>query len=103
IAKEAYGARYALPIWSDFMRRASRRRVPLEFAVPSGLVEEPLCRVSYLRPVEGCPVYTEYFKADDDIPSRLCPIHKGTVKERVRRAFDGLLSNLGKRIKGIFR
>ncbi|MEP6915651.1 MAG: PBP1A family penicillin-binding protein, partial [Acidobacteriota bacterium] len=60
IAKEAYGARYALPIWSDFMRRASRRRVPLEFAVPSGLVEEPLCRVSYLRPVEGCPVYTEY-------------------------------------------
>ena len=85
------------------MRRASRRRPPRAFAVPAGLLEEPLCRVSYLRPVEGCPVYTEYFKEGDDIPSRLCPVHKGTVKQRVKRAFEGLLGNIGKRLKGIFR
>jgi penicillin-binding protein 1A len=103
IAKEAYGSRYALPIWSDFMRRAARRRVPQPFAAPSGLSEEPLCRVSYLRPVEGCPVYSEYFKEQDDVPSRLCPVHKGTVKQRVKRAFEGLLGGIGKRLKGILR
>ena len=28
-------------------------------SVPPGLHDEPLCRISYLRPVEGCPTYTE--------------------------------------------
>ena len=103
IGREAYGARYALPIWSDFMRRAARLRTPQAFERPPGLRDEQLCRVSYLRPVEGCPVYTEYFKDGDDIPSRLCPIHQGTIKQRVQRAVEGFLSGLGRRIRGIFR
>jgi 1A family penicillin-binding protein len=102
IAPDAYGARYALPIWSDFMRRAARRRAPQAFAVPSGLHREELCRVSYLRPVEGCPVYTEYFKEGDDVPSRLCPVHEGNVKQQVRRMFEGVLSAIGNKLKGIF-
>jgi len=103
IAREAYGSRYALPIWSDFMRQATRLRRPEAFEAPSGLHDEVLCRISYLRPVEGCPVYTEYFKEGDTIPGRLCPIHQGTVKQRVRRAIEGIFSGLGKRIRGIFR
>ncbi len=103
IGRDAYGSRYALPIWSDFMRRTARRRPPESFEPPSGLREAQLCRVSYLRPVEGCPVYTEYFKQDDEIPSRLCPIHQGTVKQRVTRAIEGFFSGLGKKLKGIFR
>lgn len=103
IGPSAYGARYALPIWSDFMRRAARRRAPAEFAEPAGLHDEPLCRVSYLKPVEGCPLYTEHFKPGDDVPTRLCPIHQGSVKQRVRRAFEGVLSTIGNRLKGIFR
>ena len=103
IGRQAYGSRYALPIWSDFMRRAARTRPPEAFSVPAGLAEEPLCRVSYLRPVEGCPVYTEYLKPGDDVPSRLCPVHKGTVKQRVKRALEGLLSGVGKKLRGIFR
>ena len=103
IGREAYGSRYALPIWSDFMRRAARSRPPEEFAQPAGLHEEELCRISYLRPVEGCPVYTEYFKEGDRIPERLCPVHQGTIKQRVQRAVDGFLSGLGRRIRGIFR
>ena len=103
IGPDAYGARYALPIWADFMRRASRRRPAEAFEEPSGLREEQLCRVSYLRPVEACPVYTEYFKEGDEIPSRLCPIHQGTVKQRVQRALEGLLSGLGRKLKGIFK
>ena len=38
------------------------------------------------------------------MPSRLCPIHQGTVKQRVQRAVEGFLSGLGKRIlRGIFK
>ncbi|HET7216826.1 MAG TPA: PBP1A family penicillin-binding protein, partial [Vicinamibacterales bacterium] len=71
IGREAYGSRYAAPLWADFMRRAARTRVPAAFDVPSGLKEVTLCRVSYARPVEGCPTYTEYLKPDDEAPGRL--------------------------------
>jgi penicillin-binding protein 1A len=103
IAAAGYGSRFALPIWTDFMRRTTRLRPAEAFEPASGLNEEILCQVSYLRPVEGCPTYTEYFKVDDRVPGRLCPIHEGSVKQRVRRAVEGLLSGLGKRIRGIFR
>ncbi|HXW08351.1 MAG TPA: PBP1A family penicillin-binding protein [Vicinamibacterales bacterium] len=103
IAKDGYGSRLALPIWSDFMRRTTRIRPPEAFEPADGLKDEILCRVSYERPVEGCPTYIEYFKPDDRTPGRLCPIHEGSVKQRVRRAVEGLLSGLGRRIRGIFR
>ena len=85
------------------MRRASRLRPPREFVVPDGLKEEELCRVSYLRPVEGCDAYVEYFKTDDKVPGRLCPLHEGSIKQRVRRAVEGFLGMLGRRIKEIVR
>jgi membrane carboxypeptidase/penicillin-binding protein len=103
IGRDAYGSRYALPIWSDFMRRAARRRPPSAFEVPAGLKKEELCAVSYMKPVDGCPLYIEYFKENDDVPSRLCPIHRGSMRQRVSQAVDGILSNLGRAIKGIFR
>ena len=87
------------------MRRAARLRVPHEFE-RSGrrCSEEPLCRISYLKPVEGCPVYTEYFKEGDDVPSRLCPIHQGTRQAARPARGRGLLLGLGKRIlRGIFK
>lgn len=99
IAEGGYGSRYALPIWSDFMRRTARYRPTDGFERPDGLREEMLCSVSYLRPVEECPTYTEYLKEDDDTPGRLCTIHRGSLKQRVRRAFEGLFGKL----KGIFR
>ena len=103
IGRDGYGSRYALPLWSDFMRRASRVRRPEPFTIPDGLREEELCRVSYLRPVEGCDTYLEYFKEGDNVPGRLCPVHQGTIKQRVRRAVEGFLSTLGRRIREIIR
>ena len=69
---------------------------------PAGLKETTLCRVSYQRPVEGCPTYIEYLKPDDKVPSGLCTIHRGSIKRQVRRAIEGLFSDLGKRIRGSF-
>src|SRR4030095_2870207 len=62
IGRDAYGARVALPIWAEFMKRTARILPPGEFSVPSGLHAEEIGRVSYMRPVQGCPVYTDYFK-----------------------------------------
>jgi len=45
----------------------------------------------------------EYFKEGDEVPSRLCPIHQGSFKQEVRRAVDGLLSGLGRKLRGIFK
>jgi len=103
IGREAYGARYALPIWSDFIKTAARKRGAREFAVPADLHEEQLCSQSYLKAVEGCPTYIEYFKEGDEVPSRLCPIHQGSVKQQLKRAVQGFFSGLGRKLKGIFK
>jgi len=81
-----YG-RVALPICLQTPRRAARA-----FPVPSTVEGEPLCSVSHLRPVEGCPVYTEYFKEGDDRPSQLCSVHHGSLNQVVVRTADKLLS-----------
>jgi 1A family penicillin-binding protein len=103
IGRDAYGARVALPIWADFMKRIAGRLPPSEFPVPDGLHSEDLCSVSYLRPVDGCPVYREYFKSGDAVPSQSCPVHRGTLKQRTVRAVEGLFRSLGDKIVGIFK
>jgi 1A family penicillin-binding protein len=103
IGGEAFGARVALPIWADFMRRTARLLPAEPFPVPSGLREVELCRVSYLRPVDGCPTYVEFFKDGDDVPHRLCPIHEGSFKQEARRVLDGVLSRVGRKILDIFK
>ncbi len=103
IGREAYGARYALPIWTEFMKAAAHTRGANAFDPPDGLREVPLCKVSYLRAVESCPVYTEYFKDGDQVPTQLCPIHQGTMRQEFGRAVRGFFGGLGKKLKGIFR
>jgi 1A family penicillin-binding protein len=95
IGREAYAARIALPIWADFMKRTASLLPTREFEPPEDLRTEELCSVSYLRPVEGCPTYMEYLKEGDAAPSALCPVHRGTMKQRAARAVQGLLRSLG--------
>src|SRR5206468_8559036 len=82
IGRDAYGARVALPIWADFMKRTAARLPAADFPVPAGMRIQDLCSVSYLRPVDGCPVYQEYFKDGDSIPTQSCPIHEGSLKQQ---------------------
>jgi penicillin-binding protein 1A len=103
IGKEAFGSRIALPIWTDFMRRTARTLKPREFTIPDGLQEQELCRISYLRPVESCPVYTEYFKDGDTIPRQLCTIHHGNLKQRAQRAIQGFFSGMMQRLRDILK
>ncbi|HWF86970.1 MAG TPA: penicillin-binding transpeptidase domain-containing protein, partial [Vicinamibacterales bacterium] len=102
IGREAYGARVALPIWTDFMKRTARVRPAGEFPVPVGVRGVELCSVSYLKPVDGCPVYTEYLKDGDTEPTALCPIHQGSFKQVAVRALSGFIRSLGGKIAGLF-
>jgi 1A family penicillin-binding protein len=103
IGREAYGSRYALPIWADFMQRASRVRQARAFERPGGLEEESLCAITYLKPVDGCPLYTEFFKEGDEVPGRLCALHPGSIRQRVTRTVQGWMAEMGRRARGIFR
>ncbi len=103
IGRDAYGSRVALPIWAEFMKRTARLLPPGDFKVPPGMHSEELCGMSYMRPVEGCPTYTEFFKDGDAVPSGLCPIHQGSLKQRATRAIEGFFKSLGNRISGLFR
>ncbi len=90
----ATGARVALPIWADFMRRTAQRLPSGPIAPPAGLRQAELCRLSHQRPVEGCDVYVEYFKDGDEMPSALCPIHPGTLRQRAARLVDGVVGSI---------
>jgi 1A family penicillin-binding protein len=97
------GAALALPIWSDFMRRTSARLRSSPFAPPADLHPHELCRISYQRPLNGCPTYVEYFKEGDNVPSRLCPLHEGSLKQEIKRATQGLVTAIGRKILEIFK
>ena len=97
------GASVALPIWADFMRRVARDLPSEPIAPPAALRGEELCRLSYHRPLDGCPTYIEYFKDGDVIPTRLCPIHSGSFKQQAQRVVQGVLTALGEGLKAIFR
>ncbi len=103
IRSDASGSRMAMPIWADFMRRTVRRLPAEPFARPPRLRTELMCSISYHRALDGCPSYVEYFKPGDDVPTQLCELHSGSLKQRAERALRGLLGTIGDELRGIFR
>jgi 1A family penicillin-binding protein len=99
IGPDGYGARYALPIWADFMSKAARIRKPEAFRVPTTVDSMPLCRDSHMVPRDTCPTYTEYFKHGDLVPDDKCDVHRGPNAAEV---IGGVLSRIGKGIGRIF-
>ena len=85
------------------MKRTAKVLPAGEFSPPDGLRASELCRVTYQRPVEGCPTYAEYFKDGDDIPTQLCPIHEGSFRQEASRAIGDVFRAIGRGIRGIFR
>ena len=72
------GAKSALPIWTEFMKRALEYRAyrdAKEFPVPSGVVSVNLCADSRQLATPQCPsTYQEYF-VDGTQPVVECQIH----------------------------
>jgi penicillin-binding protein 1A len=99
IGEGASADRVALPIWTAFMRRAAADLPPGDFAAPLDLQAVELCSVSFEVPSERCPTYTEHLKGGDVAPQRPCPIHGGSLRQRVGRAVGGFFE----RIRGFFQ
>jgi membrane carboxypeptidase/penicillin-binding protein len=99
IGRDGYGAKYALPIWADFMARTARVRKPAPFRVPTTVRATRLCRVSHQVPRDTCPIYTEYFKHADAIPEDKCDVHRGPSAAEV---IGSVFSRIGKGIGRIF-
>jgi membrane carboxypeptidase/penicillin-binding protein len=97
------GAQVALPIWADFMKRTARRLPSTAFAVPEGLEQVTLCRLSHAQPLDGCPTYTEYFKEDDTVPTALCALHTGSFQQRAERVIKSFFGALGRRVSEVFK
>jgi membrane carboxypeptidase/penicillin-binding protein len=98
MGRDAFGAKIAGPIWSDFMRRAARAYPPKPFLAPGDVRAVTLCRVSYTKPVSGCPTYAEYLKLGDAAPEKLCPVHHGTFKQEARKVVEGAFGWLLRRV-----
>jgi len=72
------GARSALPIWAEFMKRASKSRPyssAHEFRAPSGVISEGICQESGNLAGPSCPkVRSEWFISGTE-PTTICDSH----------------------------
>jgi len=80
------GARSALPIWTEFMKRAHQHREYRnvhEFEAPEGVVTTEVDSATGLLPTVNCPkVHTEVFVAGTQ-PVELCRLHSGPARTQI--------------------
>ncbi len=78
------GAKAALPIWTDFMKRAHRRRAyrsVSQFDVPTGVVSAQIDGTTGQLATSLCPrVVTEYYLLGTQ-PVQFCALHPGGATE----------------------
>ena len=78
------GAKAALPIWAEFMKRAHKHRAyrdVSQFEVPDGVVSAQIDPESGELATSACPrVITEYYLLNTQ-PTQFCPLHQGGSTE----------------------
>jgi penicillin-binding protein 1B len=78
------GAKAALPIWTDFMKRAHKHRAysnVTPFDVPAGVVSAQIDADTGLLATSLCPkTITEYYLLGTQ-PTQFCPLHPGGATE----------------------
>jgi 1A family penicillin-binding protein len=104
IVANGYGGELAVPVWAEFMKAATKGDKPEWLKRPPDVIGVDICRMSGLRPVEGCShvevlassgdlqvrsmAYTEYFVRGTE-PEGNCDLHDS--------------KNLFERLAGIFK
>ena len=72
IARRAYGARLAVPLWTAYMMKLPPS--PKRFPRPAGIVEQLICAETGLLATPECDVVPEYF-TQLNVPHDICPGH----------------------------
>ena len=99
IGPDGYGARYALPIWADFMSKAARIRKPEALSrADDGRRHAPVPRQPHAS-ARGVPDLYGVLQARRRGPRRQCDVHRGPNAAEV---IGGIFSKIGKGIGKIF-
>lgn len=99
IAKGATGAGLALPIWTEFMKKATEGKPVLNFQVPPDIVRANICSESGLLATPACPSPRSEVYIKGNVPTRTCDIHRvqdlgGQIKDYNFQQLDkGTLNN----------
>ncbi len=105
IIANGYAGELAVPVWTSFMKTATKGDKPDWFARPANVTTVNVCRVSGKLPNGGCDhvevvnrdgftedrsmIYTEYFVKGTQ-PTTLCPLHPSpSFMDRVAGLFGG--------------
>ncbi len=78
------GAKAALPIWAEYMRRAHKHRAyrdVSDFAVPDGVVSAQVDPLSGLLATSACPTAVTEFYLVGTQPVQFCALHQGGSTE----------------------
>jgi 1A family penicillin-binding protein len=102
IASGGYAGELAVPIWGEFMKRATRGDKPVWIERPANVVGLNVCRMSGKLPTGGCDhvavvnrdgqlekrsmVYTEFFVRGTQ-PAEICPLHSPSFTDRLAGIF----------------
>ncbi len=76
IAKGATGAGLALPIWTEFMKKATEGTPVSNFQTPSNIVRASICTESGLLATPACPNTRSEIYIKGNVPDRTCDIHR---------------------------
>jgi len=74
------GAEASLPAWTAYMKAATASRPPLDFVMPSGLVQETVDPTTGYKATPFCPVRTVGVFPQEAAPSQPCPFHAGPLQ-----------------------
>ncbi|MCH7760842.1 PBP1A family penicillin-binding protein [candidate division TA06 bacterium] len=79
IARGATGSRFALPIWTEFMKEATKGKAPQDFPVPEGIVYREVCVETGRLATPRCEKRrNEVFIAGTE-PNGPCPRHQPEI------------------------
>lgn len=70
------GSEAALPIWTDFMKRATKKTPPTRFLRPPGLVEVTVDPQTGYRATPNCPKTAREYFLKSAAPKDFCPLHR---------------------------
>jgi len=96
------GAKSALPIWTDFMIKATQLYPPLnidemEFTAPEGIEFVKIDSMSHLPANSACPeTFSEAF-ITGTVPTQMCPLHGNPLTRTVKgigKAFESFFGRI---------
>ena len=73
------GAQAALPIWTEFMKRATAGAPVTDFIAPAGVKIVDIDPLSGQRATANCPQVIQEAFLEGEEPSGFCPLHPGPV------------------------